>query len=188
MTKRATRNKLIQVREPNGRLSRSTAEAVEACAPAEVRRLRDAAIRGMRDQEWGTHLGRLFLEGKIPGALYEAGRRWSRLAALATAAIRAPKAPGASAFIPRANGEEADPDSHEGRKIAARELETCVEFAEAHGALWGGGELAVRAVRDVCESDRPPVGHEQLRNLRVGLEWLALHWGLTQPLKNVRRA
>ena len=37
-------------------------------------------MRGLRDAEWGTELGRLYLEGTITSAMYAAGRRWTEMA------------------------------------------------------------------------------------------------------------
>jgi hypothetical protein len=184
------RKGLVLVREPSGRLSRSTLAMLDDVpGPGEVKRLRDAALMDKRDAEWGTEIGRLYLTGKISGIDYAAGKRWARLSTAARKIILAPKqAPVASTFVPRPGGHPPDPDSDKGRDIAAQERLLAQEFAEAHGALIGAGMLAERAVRATCEEDRAPIGHSALLALRNGLGWLALHWGLTQFPKNGRRA
>jgi hypothetical protein len=175
---------LVLVREPSGRLSRSTASLIEASPASEVKRLRDSARRNVRDAEYGTEIGRLFLDGKVDGPAYAAGKRWSALAARSRSIILAPKqAPTSSTFVERTGGHSPDPDSSAGQLIAARERLLVQEFMEAHAVLIGAGMLAEQAVRQVCEDDRAVVGHTQLLALKNGLSWLAIHWGLTQVAK-----
>src|SRR3990167_6065285 len=64
------------VREPNGRVQRE-----REFEPALIRRLRDAALRGLRDAEWGTELGMMYLQGELTEGQYAAGIRWAREAA-----------------------------------------------------------------------------------------------------------
>jgi hypothetical protein len=179
---------LVPVREPNGRLSRATSHEIDAKSPAEIRRLRDAAVAGMRDPEWGTEIGRLFLDGRLDAALFEAGKRWARLAVACRAAIAAPRQlPGASAFVEKSGGHDADPDSDEGRKRAARDRQIVAEFMEAHAVLKGAGALSESVVRNVCEDNKAIGGHGQMLALTSGLSWLAQHWGWTGARKHVRK-
>ena len=69
----------IKARTPSGQLSRAGRQ--REYPPAQVRRLRDAAMAGLRDPEWGTELGRLYLEGTITAAMYAAGKDWREKAA-----------------------------------------------------------------------------------------------------------
>jgi hypothetical protein len=188
---RPSKNKglLVPVREPNGRLSRATCRELDARSPAEIRRLRDAAIAGMRDPEWATEIGRLFLDGRLEAALFEAGKRWARLSVACRQAIAAPRQfPAVSAFVEKRGGHDADPDSDEGRKQAARDRIVVAEFLEAHAVLKGAGVLAESVVRHVCEDNKAIVGQGQMVALTSGLSWLAQHWGLTAPSKHVRKA
>ena len=66
----------LRQREPNGRPQRE-----RETPPAQVRRLREAALAGLRDPQWGTELGRLLLTKAIDEAMYAAGRRWNEDAA-----------------------------------------------------------------------------------------------------------
>lgn len=69
------------IREPSGRLSRAAKQIVGADSVGEIKRLREAALSGMRDRLWGTQLGRLWLEGKITAQQFRAGRQWDELMA-----------------------------------------------------------------------------------------------------------
>jgi hypothetical protein len=179
---------IVPVREPNGRLSRATSHEIDAKSPAEIRRLRDAALAGMRDPEWATEIGRLFLDGRLAAALFEAGKHWARLAVACRAAIAAPREfPRVSVFVEKAGGHDPDPDSDEGRKQAERDRLIVAEFMEAHAVLKGAGALAESVVRNVCEDNKALVGHGQMVALNAGLSWLAQHWGLTAPRKHVRK-
>lgn len=62
-------------REPNGRIARDFRRQLDGPAPGDVRRLRDAALRGLRDAEWGTEPGRLYLVGRLTEARYAALKR-----------------------------------------------------------------------------------------------------------------
>src|SRR5262249_5216639 len=85
---RQKRVELGVARDPNGR--RARARNAGDPAPAQVKRLRDAALAGLQSQEWGSELGRLFLAGKIGPELYAAGRRWGECVARYRAALGAP--------------------------------------------------------------------------------------------------
>ena len=78
-----SRRKSLALREPNGRPQRPP----ELPPPSEVRRLRDAALSGMRDSTWGTELGRLYLVGKITATMFAAGKRWGELAVMYSQAL-----------------------------------------------------------------------------------------------------
>jgi hypothetical protein len=186
----ATRAKgLLIVREPNGRLSRSSINAVDAVSPAEAVRLRNAAIAGMRAPEWATEIGRLFLEGKVTAAEFEAGKRWGRLVGKYQRAVGAPRPwPKGQAFdrsTPSSGDDEPTPDTEAGRKaleaLATARRDIIDDMRIAHAVLVGAGMLSERAVRSTCEANEVPVGAMGLGSLKEGLNWLALHWGLTQP-------
>lgn len=175
------------VREPSGRLSRSTSDAIEAVAPAAMKRLRDAAARGMADPEWGSELGRLFLDAKITAPEYEAGKRWGRLVRLWHRATGAPPpypGEGPVAFLgtvrSRDEGDDPPVDSPEGKKLRGDRRRVIEDMQNAHAALMGAGRFAEVAVRATCEENEMPVGLFGLNNLRNGLRWLASFWGLTK--------
>lgn len=173
---------LYQVREPNGRLSRALESMVEACSPAEVRRLRDAALRGMQGEEWGTEIGRLFLSGQIPAELFETGKRWARMAAHYRQAICAPKPDAMTCSFERVGKTMTpDPDSKEGQVVIERDQRVVAEMEEALAVLaTGGGMLAERQVRATCERNEAPEGYQGLESLKAGLWWVAKHWGIVE--------
>lgn len=173
------KNRLVTAREPNGRIQR---EGREDAAPTEVRRLRDAALRGMRDPEWGTELGRLYLEGALSGGMYAAGKRWREEAAEYRQAIGV--FPVRSASLERgSHGHDTDPDSEEGQKQATRDRNGAERFFAAHSYLASVGNLAESVVRRICEEDEAPCGFAEHQALRKGLSSLADHYNLTRAEK-----
>ena len=184
MMSKNRKQKLVPVREPNGRLQRATATAIEAASPTELRSLRDAALVGLRDPEWATELGRLFLSTEIAAPSYAAGKRWHDLVVAYHRAIGAkPPYPKAISFDRRDPSPEPDADSSAGQKRIEIERAIIEDMREAHAVLIGAGMLAERAVRAVCEENDASVGILGLDNLRRGLDWLALHWGLVNQPK-----
>lgn len=175
--------KIVPSREPNGRMSRAAQLATDACSPAEVRRLRDASLAGMRQPEWGTELGRLFLSGRLVGMQFEAGKRWARLAEAARAALSGPKVPARSTFAEHAGGQAPDPDSERGRRQAERDRDIVQDMHEARRVLLAVSPSVELAVREVCEDERSAVSADELERLVAGLDRLADHWGLTQRRK-----
>jgi hypothetical protein len=187
MAKAKERKELFVIREPSGRPSRAVADAVKPCSPAEVRRLRDAALANMHDEAWGWEIGRLFLQGKISADEFEAGKRWRRLVEAWRQATGMPKpSPKALAMFSGPRSEPADPDSDEGQKEIARARELTTAMMESHAVLVSFGLLAENAVRRTCESDFAPEGQEGLNQLVRGLGSLSVLWGLTQGSRNGR--
>lgn len=171
------KSRLVTAREPNGRIQRSTEREL---SPTEVRRLRDAAFRGLRDAEWGTELGRLCLEGSITWAMYGAGKRWREVAAKYRQAIGV--FPIRSASLERgSHSHDTDPDSDEGRKQAARDRDGAELFFAAQASLTVG--LVESVVRRICEDDEAPCGFAEHQALRKGLSALVVHYNLTRSEK-----
>lgn len=101
-----SRRKAIAKREPNGRIQRDP----PLPPPSEVRRLRDAALSGMRDPTWGTELGRLYLVGKITATMFAAGKRWGELASQYSQALCSPAPDPKAICLERMGGSPIDPD------------------------------------------------------------------------------
>lgn len=180
------RMKLVRAREPSGRVSRATADDIDAVSPTAAKRLRDAAARGASDMEWGTEIGRLFLAGEITAPEYEAAKRWGRLVARwhrAIGAYHPYPGPGPVAFLGTVRGRDAGDDPHvdskEGKKLRAERMHTIDEMQEAHAILIGAGMMAEAAVRGTCEANENTTALYGLGNLKRGLNWLAKWWGLT---------
>lgn len=164
------KNRLLKARTPSGQLSRAGRE--REFPPTQVKRLRDAAMAGLRDPEWGTELGRLYLEGTITATMYAAGKEWREKAAkyvdtLGHFPVRTILAEGRGGSLPP------DPDTEEGRKRARREAGAMERFFEAHHVLLSAGKLAEATVRRLCEHNEGPCGMAELIALRNGLSALA---------------
>lgn len=166
----------LKSRAPSGRPTR--AGQSRELPPTQVRRLRDAALRGLREPEWGTELGRLYLAGKLTDSHYSAGKKWGELAYRYRQVILAPDAKPLSLEIGR-GGTPPDPDSPEGRTIidrdsaiASRFLRACAVLSEVR-AEWGVNPLSI--VRRICEDGGMICGHAELLTLRVGLQQVFEH-------------
>jgi hypothetical protein len=171
---------LVVIREGTGRPSRAVADATKACTPAQVRRLRDAALMGMQDEEWGWEIGRLFLQGKIAADEFEAGKRWRRLLTAWRNASGMPKPdPKALQVPPEPRTIQADPDTDQGRADAEREQELSDRLREAHAVLCSFGIMVENEVRRTVENDEAPIGHEGLERVVKGLSAMSSYWGLT---------
>jgi hypothetical protein len=165
----ASRRKSLARREPNGRIQRQEPDI----SPGEVRRLRSAALRGLRDAEWGTEMGRLYLEGKLTAAQYAAGKWWATLAARYADAIGAKPHPKPIALERGSASHQCDPGSERGMEIAQTHERDVRRFLAVYEALQKCGAVVVQAVRDLCEYDQSPVGHYQFTKLIEGLNALA---------------
>jgi hypothetical protein len=171
--------RLVVIREPSGRLSRSGRGGEEPdFSPAAVRRLRDAALAKMTDQRWGSSLGQLYLAGKLDEALLLAGERWAELAEQYYAAINAPRGARSACLERGSLAASPDPDSEAGRRHAVHDRGVIRKMLEAHGCLTAAGLLGERIVRAVCERNESAPAFE-LVNLERGLGLLADFWRLT---------
>src|SRR3990167_3899985 len=169
---RSKRRRLVLVREPNGRPSRAGYD--REYAPTQIKRLRDAAMIGLRDSEWGTELGRLFLERVITAEMYAAGKWRREMAREYHIAIGAPQPdPKPVSYQRGISGTLPDPDSEAGKERTRRDIAAIAVFQEAHAALLGAGKVAEMAVRRLCEQDQGPVGIFELQYVRRGLLWIA---------------
>ena len=170
----ARKKRFVTSREPSGRIQRE-----QHPAASEVRRLRDIAVRDSRREEWGTELGRLYLEGSITAIMYAAGKRWRESATNYGKAIGVFPVRGAS-LERGSRSSPPDPDSEEGQSQALREANAAEVFFEAHAVLVAVGMGAEMAVRKLCEDDSSLVGMRELINARSGLARLAEHYRLTE--------
>jgi hypothetical protein len=179
------KRKTMAKREPNGKPSRALADrSTPSTSPAESRRLRDAALTGMRQAEWGTQLGRLFLAHKITSEHYQAGQRWSERAGLYRQALDCPAADPRAMDFDKRGGEPIDPDSEQGKREVKRHIRAAASFVDTHAALLECGSRVVATVRSVCERDEAPVGHQGLLDLSTGLQRIAEFLGLTGHRKS----
>ena len=160
-------------REPNGRLSRATKVEIDARSPAEVKRLRDAAILGMRDPLWGTELGRLFLRNRITPQQFEAGKRWRSLVECWRRLQGGPSPHEKGGLAPlhtetrgRGMDNANDPATIKRTRELDHELGAALDVLQAGGARQA--HLCSSTVRDCCELDRPIIGLAEIAWLQDG--------------------
>lgn len=167
-------------REPSGRLSRATAEAIEAATPAAAKRLHQAAVQRVGDPLYATEVGRLVLAGQLTAVQLEAAKRWGSLVyqwwRATGSPLPYPPAPGGGRSY---TGEDPSPDTKAGKALRAARLQVIADMTSAAHALGEAGPDAARAVRACCEANEVAVGHVGLLNLRTGLDRLAKHWRLS---------
>jgi hypothetical protein len=181
------RPRKVGAREPNGRLSRSAAKALERqveaetrpegfISPLEVRRFWVKAAGHARVEAFGTPVGQLLLFGKLDAAQYSAARGWAKLAARYRLAVEAPRTP-RSACLERISGSRsvgaaAAPSDAVDKAVIGR-------FLAARGVLLGLGWRVERTISQCCEElGGLPAGYEELLRLREGLSALARLWRL----------
>jgi hypothetical protein len=185
------RPRKVGAREPNGRLSRSAAKALERqveaetrpeglISPLEVRRFWVKAAGHARVEAFGTPVGQLLLFGKIDAAQYSAARSWAKLAARYRLAVEAPRTP-RSAGLERIPGSMSPGTSRSVGAAAAPgdavDKGVIDKLLAARGVLLARGWSVERTVRECCEElGRTPAGYEELLRLRDGLSALARLW------------
>lgn len=176
-----SRRKVMAAREASGKVQRPPSLP----NPGEAKRLRDAALAGMRDPLWGTELGRLHLAGKITFAMLSAGKQWAEYASRYSQALCSPAPDPRAINIGSGGGrDDIDPDSYEGRKEVRRHVRAVQSFTDASVALRSEEIAAMGIVRSVCERNETIVGHGDLIRLCSGLQALADFWGLTDARKS----
>lgn len=174
MAKRTGRKRLYGIERRNDGKAKPPYETPHG----EIRRLRDAALAGMRHPEWGTVCGMLFLQGKINAEGYAAAKLYDRARADYTEAICTPGAVKSGNMQVGIVSHPPDPDSAEGREVANRDSRAVTRFYSAQEALKSAGKMAEATVIATLGGDYP-VGHEILHALNRGLSALAAHYRLT---------
>lgn len=173
---RVGRKRLDGARYPSG--DRRREERNNGYAPSAVKRLTDAAIAGMRDPEWATVIGRLYLAGTFTTSQYSAGKRWATVWAEYCVATGIPSPDPKSVVLGEpSRGEPPDPDSDAGRAAAKKAAKARKRFEEARRELLKCGEDAEKSVRAICEGlGKSPSCYEQILATRRGLDALAKLW------------
>jgi hypothetical protein len=168
-----SRRKCMAPRHPCGR-SRPSRDT-ELLSPTETRRLRDAAVAGLRDQLWATTIGRLHLTGRLTTAQLAAGKRWAELAVAYSIACQSP-CPPKTRPLDASGGRPSDPDSDAGVKESRRHERATAAYLDGRHALRLAGREAERVVDSVCVQDHAPAGLCELDALRAGLQSLSTWW------------
>jgi hypothetical protein len=185
VSRRAGRKRADGLRTLSGQLSRRVDEEIDARHPAAVMRLVRDSLRGYADPAYGSPLGRLFLDGKLSPAEFEAGKRWDRLMRRYHIAIGAPPPDTRSRplTLHEAIGASPPPDpaSPAGREQAERDREIVEACRAAHAIIVSHGLRAERDMRRLCEGlgEYPP-GAEALARAKAALGSLAKFWRLSR--------
>ena len=167
-------------RHPNGR---SVAEDA-GYAPAAIRRLADAAIRGMADPLWGTTIGQAFIQGRINSQELAAGKAWDESYRGYLQAINSPSPDPKSISIgDNGRSEPPDPDSFSGALLCKKDKIIVARFLKMQGALNSCGALISSSTRALCEAkDIRSCSYEDLARAKIGLG--VLHCHLTDKAKH----
>ena len=152
-----SKRKPLVHRHPGGRLNTYASDraASELTSPAEIRRLRDAAMSGLRDAAWGSEVGRLHLTNRISSSELAAAKRWLELTAKYSRALGSPKPP-TTVSLEALGGTPPDPDSEIGQKQAKRHERASRDYVEARDALRLAGRHVEAAVEAVVLRDSAP--------------------------------
>lgn len=160
-------------RKPCGRLTQVLEDTRTQSA---AMRARDNILAGMLDANWGSPIGKLFLQKEISSAQFDAANKYAQLRAAADREqglpFRAAKAINYAALKITSSVDNSE---------AKQQIIT--SCAEAEDAV-GRQTTAFRALRDVVIEEQWPAGYEQRMALFVGLDRLCTHWGLTRAGKS----
>lgn len=137
--------------------------------PTQIKRMFDHLLRSARDPALGTPMGRMFLEGFITPAEYNAGIKFALLRAKADRAMGVPaRNPRALDYNHGLGGRSLvidDPEYEQALVAALDDVEIAI-----------GGALS--AVYRVVVSDEMPAGYDEKLRCKEGLAKAAAHWRL----------
>jgi hypothetical protein len=182
--KRTGRKRIAGDRTPRGCLSRNLEKDIGAASPTAVARLVQEALRGCADEMFAAPLGRLFLEGKLSAAEFEAGKRWDRLSRRYYLAIGAPRPDPQIGSLSHAEKRKSDwtdlnLDSEIGQDRLRVDREIIEAFQAARAVVAEQGAAAERDMRRLCEGmGEFPAEFEALTRAKHALGNLAWFWGL----------
>lgn len=157
-------------RYPSGDLVRDALE--DRAGPAQVKRMRDYLLRSARDPALGTPMGRMFLDGFLDAAEYNAGIKFAFMRAKADRAMG----------IPARNPKALDYNHGLGGRslvVDDPDYETAIVDAfDAVEAAIGLHSRELLAVQHVAIYDDEPDGYEQKLAFKAGLVRAVAHWRL----------
>lgn len=167
------KSRLITSREPNGQPQR-----IRTTPPSNAKRIRDEAIRKSHQSEYGTELGRLWLDDKITAPMFEAGKKWGIVSAALSRALQSPSANPRSLNI-GSGGEShpVDPESPEGQREAKHHTKAVQIYDAAVRVL---PSASFKVVETVCDRSLALCGHQEFLDLKCGLLILANHWKIAR--------
>lgn len=168
---RAGRKRKRGYREPNGRLQRHEDVFATVRAQPHRRRYGDA----FRDQRAECELGRLFMDGKIEGAQYQAGVMYRAVVLAMRRAIMAPNPfPGSIDILSGISAASHRNDNNDAGDNHARSI-----YADTFRSLTDAGRPATLATNDIVVHDKAlNEARGTVTDLLHGLNILARHFGL----------
>lgn len=168
------KRKSMHRREPNGKPQREAKQQTrqhEMPSPAEVKRLRDAAMIGMRDAIWGTVLGYLHLSGKLSIDQFTAGVHWARLSRFYHRAMEGPRDPRSNLLTRVSTSNAPKPEQHD-----AHAMVQAYEAVMREISVTTHGAQRLAAMVRVCELNLLPTSPQQVQELVDGLEIARNFW------------
>jgi hypothetical protein len=170
---RAGRKRKIGERFPAGQIKPEESGA----SPSQIRRLRDAALAGMADPQWGSMAGIFYLSRKIDEIEYETAKRFGDLHTQYISVIGGPKSPKSSNPERGSLGISLDVDSELGEEETKKHINIMGRYNDAHTVLLGIGPAAEGDIIRFCSiPGESPAGHEAMLRVRWGLRALSVLW------------
>lgn len=146
-------------------------------SPAAIRRLRDAALMGMADPQWGTMAGLFYLSKRIDDAEYAAAKRFGDLHSQYISVIGGPRAPKTSTGERQSPSAQIDVDSELGEAEAVRHRVIMTSYHDAHTALlMVCPSVEADLIRFCAVPGESPAGHAAMIKVKDGLKALASLW------------
>lgn len=148
-------------------------------SPAAIRRLRNAALMGMADQQWGTMAGLFFLSKKIDEVEYETAKRFGDLHSRYVSVIGGPRPPKTSTGERPARAMQIDVDTEQGEAEAKRHVAILTSYNDAYSLLQSiGPSTEADMIRFCSVPGESPSGHAGLLRIKDGLRALAGLWNV----------
>ena len=170
---RAGRKRKIGERFPAGQIRPEEPSA----SPAAIRRLRDAALMGMADPQWGTVAGLFFLNKRIDEVEYQAAKRFGDLHAQYISVIGGPRPPKTSTGERPSKSAQIDVDTELGEAEAQRHVTIMNNYNDVHTALLMISPAAESDLIRFCSvPGESPAGYAAMIRVRDGLRALATLW------------
>lgn len=170
---RAGRKRKIGERFPAGQIKPEESGA----SPSQIRRLRDAALAGMADPQWGSMAGIFYLSRKIDEIEYETAKRFGDLHSQYINVIGGPRPPRSSSVERASPVSSIDVDTELGEEEAQRHIVILNKYNDAHTVLHKIGPSAEADIIRFCSiPGESPAGYEAMIRVVMGLRELSVLW------------
>lgn len=170
---RAGRKRKVGERFPAGQIRPEEPSA----SPAAIRRLRDAALAGMADPQWGTMAGLFYLSKRIDDTEYAAAKRFGDLHSQYISVIGGPRHPKTSTGERQSPSAQIDVDTEMGEAEAVRHRIIMTNYHDAHMALlMVCPSVEADLIRFCSVPGESPSGYAAVIRVKNGLKALASLW------------